>query len=125
MNGMIFIILINVDHLLIFVMKEEMKALRALLTEAFKSITMEIGRSLSYLGMQIEWTAGGFEIRMDYYSEQLAKDWSNVLYCAGPGTKVTLLKDREWTLFHSTVACTLYLVKRIRTKALTETSFCV
>ena len=84
---MIFIILIYVDDLLTFMMKDEMKALRALLTEAFKSITMEIGRELSYLGMQIEWTVGAFEISMDYYLEQLVKDWLNVLYRSGPGAK--------------------------------------
>ena len=66
---MIFIILIYVDDLLIFAMKEAMEAICALLIEAFKSITMEIGRELSYLGMQREWMAGAFEISTDYYFE--------------------------------------------------------
>ena len=81
--------------------------------------------------MQIEWTAGAFEIRMDYYLEQLVKNSPNVVYCAAPGIKDTfkidvgspLLKDREHKLFHSAVAHILYLVKRIHTDALTITSF--
>ena len=68
-DGMTFVILIYVDDLLIFAMKKEIEALRALLTEAFKTITMEIGASLSYIGMQIEWSVGAFVIGMDYYLE--------------------------------------------------------
>ena len=48
--------------------------LRVLLTEAFKSITMEVERELLYLGMQIERKNKGFDISMDYYLEQLFND---------------------------------------------------
>jgi hypothetical protein len=41
-DDMIFIILIYVDDLMIFAMALEMEILRALLTEAFKSITIEV-----------------------------------------------------------------------------------
>ena len=54
-NAMRFIILIYVDDLLIFVFNQEMDRLLILLTEAFKSITMEVERELLYLGIQIEW----------------------------------------------------------------------
>jgi hypothetical protein len=45
-----------------------------------------------------------------------------VLYCAGPGTKDTfkidvespLLKDREWKLFHMTVACAYTIPSQTR-----------
>ena len=67
MDGLIFIILLYVDDLLIFVNQAEMDGLRALLTAAFKSIVMEIGKDLSYLGMQIVWMAQGFEIGMSQY----------------------------------------------------------
>jgi hypothetical protein len=56
-KGMIFIKLIYVDDLLIFASKAEMKGLRKLLVKSFKNTSLDIGMSLSYLGMQIEWNA--------------------------------------------------------------------
>ena len=56
-KGMIFIILIYVDDLLIFASKAEMEGLRKLLVKSFKNISLDIGMSLSYLRMQIEWNA--------------------------------------------------------------------
>jgi hypothetical protein len=131
MDGMIFIILLYVDNLLIFANQAEMDGLQALLMAAFKSIVMEISKDLSYLGMQIVWTAQGFEIGMGHYMEQLVKDWPTSVYRTGPGMKDTfkidpmspLLKEWEQNLFHSTVARILYLVKRIRMDALMVTSF--
>ena len=79
LDDMIFIILIYVDDLLIFAMTLEMDILRALLTEAFKSITMEVDQKLSYLGMQIVWSDAGFDISMEHYVKQLLGDWPNVL----------------------------------------------
>ena len=73
-NGMIFIILIYVDDLLILAMKDEIEGICELLTGVFMAITMEIGRELLYLGMQVVWWDGSFEITMDYYLEQLVKD---------------------------------------------------
>ena len=67
MDGLIFIILLYVDDLLIFANQAEMDGLRALLTAEFKSIVMEIGKDLSYLGMQIVWMAQGFEIVISHY----------------------------------------------------------
>jgi hypothetical protein len=128
---MIFIILIYVDDLLIFATALEMEILRALLTEAFKSITMEVDQKLSYLGMQIVWSDAGFDISMEHYVKQLLGDWPNVLLRTGLGTKDTFkldvlspaLAEKPRQLFHTTVARILYLVKRIRTDALTVTSF--
>jgi hypothetical protein len=51
-----------------------MDSLRTLLIEAFKSITMEVEKKLSYLGMQIEWSDVGFDISMEYYVKQLLGD---------------------------------------------------
>ena len=92
-NNMIFIILIYVDDLLIFATALEMEILRALLTEAFKSITMEVDQELSYLGMQIVWSDVGFDISMDHYVKQLLGDSPNVLLRTGPGTKDTFKMD--------------------------------
>ena len=66
-GSLVFIILVYVDDLLIFASKEELERLRALLTEAFKTITMELGYDLLYIGMLITWKHGVFEIGMDYY----------------------------------------------------------
>ena len=90
---MIFIILIYVDDLLIFATVLEMEILRALLTEAFKSITMEVDQKHSYLGMQIVWSDASFDISMEHYVKQLLGDWPNVLLRTGPGTKDTFKLD--------------------------------
>ena len=88
-DDMIFIIVIYVDDLLIVATALEMETLHALLTEAFKSITMEVDQKLFYLGMQIVWSDAGFDISMEHYAKQLMGDWLNVLLRAGPGTKDT------------------------------------
>ena len=87
MDRLIFIILLYVDDLLIFADQVEMDGLWALLTAAFKSIVMEIGKILSYLGIQIVWMAQGFEIGMSHYMEQLVNDWPTSVYRSGPGMK--------------------------------------
>jgi hypothetical protein len=126
MDGLIFIILLYIDDLLIFANQVEMDGLQALLTAAFKLIAIEITKDLSYLGIQIVWTAQGFKIGMSHYMEQLVKDWPTSVYSMGPSTKDTfkidpispLLKEWERKLFHSTVARILFVVKRIRMDAL-------
>jgi hypothetical protein len=130
-DGVICIILIYVDDLLIFGNQEEMDGLSALLTSSFSAITMTVGRELSYLGMQIEWTAAGFQVSMEFYIEQMLVDWPSVLFRASPGTKDTykidgesrLLAETERKLFHSAVARVLYLAKHVRPDALTVVSF--
>ena len=130
-DGVIYIILIYVDDLLIFGNQEEMDGLSALLTASFSAITMTIGQELSYLGMQIEWTPAGFQVSMEYYIEQMLKDWPGVIFRTGLGTKDTykidgesrLLAEKDRKLFHSAVARVLYLAKHVRPDALTVVSF--
>ena len=130
-KGMISIILIYVDDLLIFAMQAEMNGIRIKLTKALKSITVEVGMSLSYLGMKIEWSNEGFTLGMNHYIEQLVKDWPTVLFHAATGTKDTfkidlespMLCEKDRKLFHMTVARILYIAKHILTDALTITSF--
>lgn len=114
-GGLIFCILIYVDDLLIFASQAETEAKRAFLTQAFKTITMSVSHSLSYLGMQLTWKDGCFTVDMDLT----------------PGTKDTfqvdesspLLSEQLRQTFHSMVACILYLAKRVRPDILTVVSF--
>ncbi len=130
-DDMIFIILIYVDDLLIFASAEEMEALRHLLIAAFKSISMQVLNALSYLGMQISWQEGRFSVEMDFYVEQLLKDWMHVPKRSAPGTKDTfklnlnsmLLEEPKRKVFHTMVARVLYVSKRVRPDILVVTSF--
>ena len=68
---------------------------------------------------------------MTYYLKQLLNEWLSVLNHAGLGTNDTfkidvrtpVLKEKTRQLFHTTVARILGLVKRIRTDALSVTSY--
>ena len=70
-------------------------------------------------------------IAMEHYVDQLIKDWPQVLYRMGPGTKDTfkvdidsaLLCKRARKLLHRTVAKILYPAKRMRTDVITVISF--
>ena len=55
------------DDLLIFASEQVVKALGKLSTNRFKTITMEVVNSLSYLGMEIEWKTRSFSVNMDFY----------------------------------------------------------
>ena len=119
-NGLIFCILICVDDLLIFASRQEVEALRKLLTEKFKTITMEVINSVSYLGMEIEWKARSFSVNMDFYVEQLVKDWGQLPIKHNPGRHDTftlnenavLLVESKRKAFHSMVQRILYVAKR-------------
>jgi hypothetical protein len=130
-NGLIFCILIYVDDLLLFASRQEVEALRKLLTEKFKTITMEVVNSVSYLGMEIEWKARRFSVNMDFYVEQLVKDWGQLPIKHNPGRRDTftlnenavLLVESKRKAFHSMVQRILYVAKRVRMDTLTVVSF--
>jgi len=130
-GGMIFCIMIYVDDLLIFASKVETERIRNFLTVAFTTITMSIANSISYLGMQLSWKDTKFTVDMDFYLEQVLKDWQHVAMRSGPGLRDTfkideaskLLAEKPRQLFHSTVARLLYLAKRVRTDTITVISF--
>jgi hypothetical protein len=130
-GGLIFCILIYVDDLLIFASQEETETIRDFLTTAFKTITMSVSNSLSYLGMQLLWANGCFTVDMDFYVEQIIKDWSHLPMKSTPGARDTFqldeasvpLSEQLRQSFHSTVARILYLSKRVRPDTLTVVSF--
>eukprot|EP00590_Aulacoseira_subarctica_P009802 CAMPEP_0172437550 /NCGR_PEP_ID=MMETSP1064-20121228/72318_1 /TAXON_ID=202472 /ORGANISM="Aulacoseira subarctica , Strain CCAP 1002/5" /LENGTH=551 /DNA_ID=CAMNT_0013186027 /DNA_START=121 /DNA_END=1777 /DNA_ORIENTATION=- len=130
-GGQIFCILIHVDDLLIFASEAETERIRNFCTVAFTTITMLIANSLSYLCMQLLWKDGTFTLDMDFYVEQVLKDWMHVANRSGPGLRDTfkideaskLLLEKPRQLFHSTVARLLYLAKRVRTDTITVVSF--
>jgi hypothetical protein len=121
-NGLIIIILIYVDDLLIFASKGEMEMLQKLLIAKFNNITMEISEDLSYLGMQLTRSNGNVYIGMNFYMEQLLKDWQPDTKCRSPGDKDAFVVHNESKLlckakrkiFHSMVARILYILKRVR-----------
>ena len=116
-GGLIFCILIYVDDLLIFASQAETDAIRNFLTKAFKTITMSVSNSLSYLGMQIVWKDGCFTVDMDFYVTQLLTDWLHLPTKSTPGSRDTfkvdetsmLFSEQMRQVFHSTVARILYL----------------
>jgi len=130
-NGLIFCILIYVDDLLIFASRQEVEALQKLLTDKFKAITMEVVNSVSYLGMEIEWKARSFSVNMDFYVEQLVKDWGQLPVKHNPGRRdsfhlnenAILLTESKRKAFHSMVQRILYVAKRVRMDTLTVVSF--
>ena len=130
-NGLIFCILIYVDDLLIFASKLEVETLRKLLTDHFNTITMELVNLLSHLGMEIEWKAQCLSVNMDFYVEQLVKEWGQLPIKHNPGGKNTftlnedavLLVESKSKVFHSMVQRILYVAKRVRMDTLTVVSF--
>jgi len=130
-GGLIFCILIYVDDLLIFASQAETNAIRDFLTKAFKTITMSVSNSLSYLGMQIVWKDGCVTVDMDFYVTQLLTDWLHLPTKPTPGSRDTFqvdetsmpLSEQLRQVFHSTVARILYLSKRVRPDTLPVISF--
>ena len=123
--------MIYVDDLLVFASEAETKRIRNFLTVAFTTITMSIANSISYLGMQLSSTDAQFTVDMDFYVDQVLKDWKHVAMQSGPGLRDTfkideaskLLAEKPRQLFHSTVARLLYLAKRVHMDTNTVISF--
>jgi len=126
-GGLIFSILIYVDDLLIFASRAETESIRGFLTVAFKTITMSVAQSLSYL----LWEDGCFTVDMDFYVDQLIKEWLHLPTRLTPGARNTfqldetsqLLSEQLRQVFHSTVARLLYLSKWVGPDTLTVVSF--
>ena len=86
---------------------------------------------VSYLGMKIEWKARSFSVNMDFYVEQLVKDWGQLPIKHNPGRRDTftlnenavLLVESKRKAFHSMVQRILYVAKRVRMDTFTVVSF--
>jgi hypothetical protein len=130
-DGKVFLVLIYVDDLLLLADELEIKRMETIFLREFTWITLKMGNSHSYLGMQIMLEKGAVIIDMTYYVEKLLEGFDNLRIRATPGGKQTfhineeaaLLPEAERKHFHTVVARCLYLSKRARPDILTCTGF--
>lgn len=104
----IYILLLYVDDILALVDEVEAENIRLRLTKRFGEIVFEIGKKLSYLGMEIEVTSMGTMVDMNFYIKQLLDGEAVVTYVS-PGAKETFevnpaagllsLEEKKW--YHS------------------------
>lgn len=104
----IYILLLYVDDISALVDEVEAENIRLRLTKRFGEIVFEIGKKLSYLGMEIEVTSMGTMVDMNFYIKQLLDGEAVVTYVS-PGTKETFevnpvagllsLEEKKW--YHS------------------------
>ena len=65
---------------------------------------MSIANSISYLGMQVSWKDATFTVDMDFYVDQVLKDWKHVAMRSGPGLRDTFKIDEASKLFSKLLA---------------------
>jgi hypothetical protein len=131
MEERIFILLLYVDDILALVDEEEAEKLRAKLQRRFGELVYEVGRKLSYLGMEIEVTTEGTRLNMIHFVEKLLEDMEEGREYESPGTKDSFVVDEtakklneaDRKDFHSKTAKLLYLAKRARPDILTVAIF--
>jgi hypothetical protein len=100
-------------------------------TEEFRWITLEIGKSHSYLGMQLNFGSGFVTIDMTFYVHKVLSEYQDVISTMIPARKdlfrvnkaSNLLKSGEARKFHTTVARLLYLSRRGRPDIITAVGF--
>jgi hypothetical protein len=127
----IFLLLIYVDDILVIATREEMERLRARFIAKFQWITMEVGITHSYLGMQIKLFDGYTTIDMIHYIEKMLTEVNSEKTFATPATKkifdvdetAVVLNEEERKKFHTLVAKILFLSKRARPEISTANSF--
>ena len=127
----IFLLLIYVDDILVIATREEMERLRARFIAKFQWITMEVGATHSYLGMQIKLFDGYTTIDMIHYIEKMLTEVNSEKTFATPATKkifdvdetAVVLNEEERKKFHTLVAKILFLSKRARPEISTANSF--
>ncbi len=126
----IFILLVYVDNILALVDKTEAEKLQKFLDDRFGKVQFEVGRQLSYLGMQISIEEKGVTVDMTFYTKSILED-EEVMVIKSPSTKamfivksdVAMLSEEERKHFHMKTAKLLYLAKCARPDILTAVSF--
>jgi hypothetical protein len=126
----IYILLVYVDDILALVDKEEAEKIRRYLDKRFGKVQFEVGREISYLGMQICIKENGIIIDMTFYAKKILED-EDVQVMRSPATKnmfivnksSRLLGEEDRKQFHTKTAKLLYLAKRARPDILTAVSF--
>jgi hypothetical protein len=115
------ILCIHVDDFLILAdSTSEILKFQEVMKTRFSGVTMNFGRSLSFLGMRIRMDQEGIKLDMQNYLDAV-NNFEDLLDCNTPAS-VELLSDddsnqlceKDKVLFHALVAKLLYLVKRSR-----------
>jgi hypothetical protein len=127
----VYLITVYVDDLLIFALRDEIDRLGREFTNEFRWITLEIGNSHSYLGMQLFFDNGQVTVDISYYLRKILMDIKDLKEEVLPAKKnlfasdleSPLLDDGEKQLFHTVVAKLLYLSRRARPDIITTIGF--
>jgi uncharacterized protein YlbG (UPF0298 family) len=93
MGERIFILLLYVDDILALVDKEEAERLKAKLQRRFGELVYEVGKKLSYLGMEIEVTQEGTKLDMTHFVKKLLEGVEEGRQYESPGTKDSFVVD--------------------------------
>jgi hypothetical protein len=123
-------LILYVDDILLFANEEEINRVEAFMQREFKWITVTKGNKQSYLGMSIEVSNNKITVDMQYYTQQLLQEFTDlttyttpaVKECFNP-TESAVLDSAAQKKFHTIIAKLLYLAKRARPDILTATSF--
>jgi hypothetical protein len=128
----VFLLVVYVDDMLIIASEQEIERLHELCVHEFRWITLEKGRSHSYLGMQLEFADGEVHVDMSNYVDKVIEVYSKELEGRrAPGRKGVFLISEDSIevgmelkqLFHTVVAKLLYLAKRARPDIIAVVSF--
>jgi hypothetical protein len=125
-----FILLVYVDDILALVDRDEAEKIRKNLDQQFGKVQFEVGKKLSYLGMEISITESGVTVDMTFYAKKILED-EDVAEMKSPCTRsmfivessADLLEEEKRKWFHTKTAKLLYLAKRARPDILTAVSF--
>jgi hypothetical protein len=131
-NGQVLCILIlYVDDILLFTDDEEIKQVEIFMKREFKWIAVINDNVQSYLGMNNTVSENSVTVDMDYFTQQLLKEFKGEQIYTTPAVKecfkaeASIALDKEGQKrFHTIVAMLLYLAKRARPDILTAVSFC-
>jgi hypothetical protein len=126
----VFILLVYVDDILALVDRDEAERIRKNLDQQFGKVQFEVGKKLSYLGMEISITEKGVTIDMTFYAKKILEE-EDVVEMKSPCTRmmfivkssVNLLDEETRKWLHTKTAKLLYLAKRARPDILTAVSF--
>jgi len=127
----VFLLIVYVDDILILATVDEIRRIEDFFTEEFRWITLEIGKSHSYLGMQLNFGSGFVTIDMTFYVDKVLSEYQDVISTMIPARKdlfrvnkaSELLKPGAARKFHTTVARLLYLSRRGRPDIITAVGF--
>jgi hypothetical protein len=125
-----FILLVYVDDILALVDRDEAERIRRNLDQQFGKVQFEVGKRLSYLGMEINISSKGVTVDMTFYAKKILEE-EDVAEMKSPCTRTMFIVEssanllneemRKW--FHTKTAKLLYLAKRARPDILTAVSF--